>query len=407
MRAEEFNWFVGIDWASEAHDVVLLDAAGADQGRRIVSHTGAALAELGDWLTAISGGHPERVAIGIELMRGAVVETLLARGLVVVGRNPQQLDRFRDRYTIAGAKDDRRDAFVLAAALRTDRARYRRLAVDPTHVVQLRELIQTHEELQEELGRLTNRLREQLARYYPAVLTLCAAADEPWVWDLLTLVPTPAHGARVRPSRVTRLLGTHRIRRLDADAVITALRVPALHVAPGTVEAASAHVALLLARLRLTPRQRTQCAAQMAALLEDLTSDDPEGDAALLRSLPGVGVSVTAAFLVEARDLLAARDYRGLRAHSGVAPVTRQSGKRRTVTMRRACSARLRQATFHWARCSALNDPHSRAIYDAARQRGHSHGRALRGLADCLLRVLIAMLTTRTPYDPSHQRRAA
>ena len=40
------------------------------------------------------------------------------------------LDRFRDRHSVAGAKDDRRDAFVLADSVRTDRPSFRRLHLD-------------------------------------------------------------------------------------------------------------------------------------------------------------------------------------------------------------------------------------------------------------------------------------
>lgn len=36
--------------------------------------------------------------------------------------DPKQLDRFRDRFSPAGAKDDSRDAEALTSALRTDRA---------------------------------------------------------------------------------------------------------------------------------------------------------------------------------------------------------------------------------------------------------------------------------------------
>jgi len=132
-----------------------------------------------------------------------------------------------------------------------------------------------------------------------------------------------------------------------------------------------------------------------------------ESDAAILRSLPGVGRAVAARLLVDATALLAARDYGALRSQSGIAPVTRRSGKRRVVLMRRACSGRLRQAMHHWAFASMQRDPHSREIYAAARTRGQTHGRALRGLGDRLLRVLIAMLKSRTPYDPERIRRAA
>jgi transposase len=138
-----------------------------------------------------------------------------------------------------------------------------------------------------------------------------------------------------------------------------------------------------------------------------LAGDDPESDTVLLCTLPGVGDTVAAALLVEASELLAARDYGRLRCHTGIAPVTRRSGKRREVVMRRACSARLRRAMSHWACGSMQRTPSSRAIHAAARARGQSHGRALRGLADRLLRVRIATLRTRRPYDPQRSIAAA
>ena len=60
------------------------------------------------------------VGVAIETPRGPVVESLMERGIAVHSINPKQLDRFRDRLSPAGAKDDRRDARVLASALRTD-----------------------------------------------------------------------------------------------------------------------------------------------------------------------------------------------------------------------------------------------------------------------------------------------
>jgi transposase len=74
--------------------------------------------------------------------------------------NPKQLDRFRDRHSVAGAKDDRRDAFVLADSLRTDRPSFRRLRLDAPPLFMLRELSRAEETLLEEFRRTTNRLRE-------------------------------------------------------------------------------------------------------------------------------------------------------------------------------------------------------------------------------------------------------
>ena len=68
----------------------------------------------------MTDGQLERVAVGIEVPRGALVELLLERGAAVFALNPKQLDRFRDRFSVAGAKDDRLDARVLRSAVQTD-----------------------------------------------------------------------------------------------------------------------------------------------------------------------------------------------------------------------------------------------------------------------------------------------
>jgi hypothetical protein len=68
--------------------------------------------------------------------------------------------------------------------------------------------------------------------------------------------------------------------------------------------------------------------------------------------------------------------------------------------MRRSITLRLRNALYHWARASIVCQARCKNIYAQMRARGHSHGRALRGLADRWLNVLVAMLRTRTLYDP-------
>jgi transposase len=400
----DYELYVGIDWASQQHQVCVIDATGRRREQRRVAHSGAGLTEFVEHLTSLVTD-PGRIAVAIEVPRGAMVDMLLERGCQVFALNPKQLDRFRDRHTVAGAKDDRRDAFVLADALRTDRAAFRRLTSEAADVIQLRELARIHAELVQDAGRLTNRLREQLWRFYPQALTLCPAADEPWLWTMLQAVPTPAAAQRVARSTLAAVLGRHRIRRLTADEVLAALRAPALGVAPGAAEAASEHVALLLPRLALVHEQRVRCERRLDALLAAVAAAEPHADepehrdVAILRSLPGVGRVVAATMLAEASRPLAARDYQTLRAHAGVAPVTRQSGKGRQILMRRSCNRRLRHAVFHWARNSIRLDPRCGAQYQRLRQR-HGHARALRGVADRLLRVLVAMLTTRTLYQP-------
>jgi hypothetical protein len=62
--------------------------------------------------------------------------------------------------------------------------------------------------------------------------------------------------------------------------------------------------------------------------------------------------------------------------------------------MRQSCNQRMRNASYHWARVSVQRDDHSREHYAQLRRVGHKHGRALRGVADRLLPVLVAMTIT-------------
>jgi transposase len=399
--------FAGIDWASTEHQVCLTSTSIPGSQQRAFPHEASGIGAMVDWLCK-QAEHPEQVAAAIETPHGPIVEALMDRGIAVFSINPKQLDRFRDRFSPAGAKDDRRDALVLASSLRTDRHCFRRVeAMDPL-VVELREWSRMAEELKQERNRLTNRVRQQFWRYYPQFLDLADDPGADWVLALWAKAPTPARVAHLTETKIASTLAAHRIRRITAAAALAILKRPALTVAPGTAEAAQAHIATVAERLRLVNRQIKDVTRRIDALVGQLAGsesqpgqDAEQHDVTILRSLPGVGLIVVATLLAEAPQAIQQRDYHALRTLTGAAPVTKRSGKSCHVEMRQACSHRLRTAVYHWARVAMQHDPASRGRYAALRARGHSHGRALRTVADRLLGVACAMLETRTLFDPS------
>jgi transposase len=410
--SDQTQWYAAVDWASASHHVFLADGDGRRIGERVFEHSGEGLAGMAAWLMAASGAvEAGQIHVAIEVPHGPVVETLLERGFKVHAINPKQMDRFRDRFTLAGAKDDSRDAQVMASALRTDARCFRPLVVADPVVVELREWSRIAEDLGRERNRLTNRFRDQLWRYYPAMLELEADLEAEWLLDLWETVPTPHKAARVRETTIAGLLKRHRIRRFDATQVLGVLRQPSIKVAAGTAEAASAHIVILIASIRLVNRQLKQAHHQLDALTARLipTEEAEPGqqkqhDVEILASLPGVGRIVLATLLAEGSDALQRRDYAALRSLTGVAPVTKRSGKSCIVIRRQAYHHRLANAVYHWARVAMQHDPTSRAKYVALRGRGHSHGRALRSVADRLLNVACAMLRSGTPFDASITR---
>jgi transposase len=403
------RWYAGVDWASESHHVFLTDGDGRKIGEKIFKHSGEGLAEMGAWLMAAGGAAgPDQIYVAIEVPHGPVVETLIERGFKVHAINPKQMDRFRDRFTLAGAKDDSRDAEVMASALRTDPRCFRLLAaIDPV-IVELREWSRIAGDLGAERNRLTNRLREQLWRYFPAMLELESDLGAEWLLDLWELAPTPKKAARIREATVAKVLKRYRIRRFDAAHVLAVLRKQPVQAAAGTAEAASAHITMLIARIRLLNGQIKEAHRQLDALTERLIppaeaepGQTKQHDVEILASLPGVGRIVPATLIAEAWDALQRRDYAALRSLTGVAPVTKRSGKSCIVIRRQACHDRLANAMYHWARVAIQIDPKSKAKYAVLRSRGHSHGRSLRSVADRLLNVACAMLKNRTLFNPS------
>src|SRR6266704_6861789 len=324
---DQRQWYAGVDWASESHHVFLTDGDCRKIGERVFKHGGEGLAEMAAWLMAASGAvAASQIQVAIEVPHGPVVETLIERGFRAHAINPKQMDRFRDRFTLAGAKDDSRDAEVMACALRTDPRCFRLLALADPVVIELREWSRIAEELGADRNRLTNRLREQLWRYFPAILELENDLGSEWLLDLWEIAPTPAKAARIREATIATVLKPHRIRRFDAAHVLDVLRQPPVQVAAGTTEAASAHVATLVARIRLVNRQLKEAHRRLDALTARLipTAEAEPGqrkqrDVEILASLPGVGRIVLATLLAEAFDVLQRRDYAALRSLTGVA----------------------------------------------------------------------------------------
>lgn len=409
----ETNWLesfsAGVDWATETHAACVVDGAGKGLAQFTVQNTPEGLSGLVTRFSEQCGGVHDRLRVAIEVPHGPVVDALLDAGFSVFSINPKQADRFRDRHSPAGAKDDRRDAWVLANALRTDPEAFHRIDPDHPAVVELREWSRIDQELSRDLLAQANRLRAQLLRVAPHWLRLCPAANEPWFWALLELAPTPADARSLRLSQVRRVLKAHRIRRLSPEQVWDVLRSCPPGTPSGVVVAVAAHVLVLLPQLRLLHGQRHKAEAELARCLEGCrtvfaNAEGRPSDVDIVLSVPGIGLHVAACLFGEAGRYLRQRDRQGFRSISGTGPITKSSGKGRLVTMRRACNFRVRDSCYHWARIAVQREVRSKQHYATLRAKGHGHARALRGVNDRDADRLFTMLEHRECYDPSRSR---
>jgi len=405
MNRLHYELLVGIDLGQWLHQACVLDANGELLEERGFEHSVDGLSATLDWLLNLAS-KAERIAVAIEKPHGAVVETLLGRGIAVFAINPKQVDRFRDRHSMSGAKDDRRDAFVLADALRTDGHRFQRLQMPPPEIVALRELLRTRNQLVKNHVALSSQIRDLLARCWPHLSTLAPKekALDSFFCELLQLFldrPT-----EIGSTSIQQLVHKHHIRRVQPDFILEALKLNPLRVAPATIHATADHLRLLVMQVLLVRQHRRDADQFLERWFHGLqrTTQQPYSDAAILASFPGVGAFVLASLLSFAHDPIRLRKLEAFRCLGGIAPVTKQSGKRRQVLLRRARSQPLNNALHHWATIAVLRDPHAKDHYHRLRQRGHSHARALRGVMDRILSIAVAMLRDRTLYDPARRR---
>lgn len=411
LRPIGYQLLVGIDLGQWLHQACVLDANGEFLEERGFEHSVDGLSMTLDWLLSLAGKHAEHIAVAIEKPHGAVVETLLDRGIAVFAVNPKQVDRFRDRHSMSGAKDDRRDAFVLADALRTDGHRFQRLQLPPPEIVALRELLRTRDQIVRNHVALSSQVRDLLARCWPHLVALAPKDKALDVFFCELLHRLFDSTSDLSLENIQKLVHQHHIRRLRPEQILQVLQKSPLRVAPGTTEATSAHLKLLLHQLLLVRQHRRHSDKLLERWFRQLqpVPGQPYTDAAILASLPGVGAFVLASVLSYAHDPVRLRNLDAFRSLGGVAPVTKKSGKRGQkrpqVLMRRARSLPLNNALHHWARIAVLRDPHAKEHYDRLRASGSSHARSLRGVMDRILAIAVAMLRDRTLYDPTRRVR--
>lgn len=387
--------FGGIDWASEKHDVCILDPAGRICTRFAIAHTTDGLADLIARLDRL--GPRAQLPLLIERPSGLLVDTLLEAGFPVVAIHPNALKATRARYSAAQGKADPGDAYIAADVLRTDGHRFRLLRAPSDRTRALRLAVRTREDLVATRVQLANQLRSLLESFWPGATAIFADIDSSISLAFLDRFPTPQSADRLTEARLARFLKTQGYcgRRSAAELLARLRSAPAGLAGEREVEAAGRLVRSMVVVLRPLLTQIRETERLIAAELEH------HPDAPIIQSFPRTGSVNAAQILAELGDdpkRFASFDH--LAAEAGACPVTFQSGKHRGVGFRRACNKRLRQALTTWADNSRHQSAWAAARYRNARGRGCDHPHAVRILARAWLRVLWRCWTDRRPYDP-------
>jgi hypothetical protein len=388
--------FIGHDWAEIHHDIYIEDADGKQLAKARVPDGIEGISRLHE-LVADTGAEPAEVVVASETDRGLFVGALVAAGYEVLAVNPMSVARYRERHSTSGAKSDPGDAYVLAEIARLDRHNHRQIAGDTDLAEAVKVLARAHQSMIWTRQRQTNQLRSTLREFYPAALDAFDSLTSTDALAVLAIAPTPTLGRGLSRSKIASALRRGgRQRRLEERTIEIheALRRDHLQAPHVIADAMGASVAASVAVI-------VELQTQIARLETELADRfDQHPDAKIIRSLPGLGMTLGARVLGEfGDDPNRFVDAKCRKNYAGTSPITRASGKHHVVLARYARNKRLADACYQWAFASITASPGARAFYDQRRAAGDTHNRALRALANRWIGILHGCLRHTTPYN--------
>jgi transposase len=391
----EMERCAGIDWASEEHALCVVDESGRSLAGEMHSHDEVGVRELIARMRALGV-----VRVAIERPDGLLVDRLLEAGFTVLPIHPNKLKATRPRYEAAGGKSDGFDAFVLAELARTDSHRHRALAPNSDETKALRSLTRAREDLVGARVRLANELRAQLDAFWPGAARVFADVDSPIGLAFLERYPAPEDARGLGGKRLEGFLARNGYcgRRPAAELLERLRCAPAGRAGAMEAEARRGAVLGLVAALKPIVAQIRELTSQIAGAVRS----HPDGQIFLPLFKDPKSVITAARLVAEIGDDRGRYPTQeALAADAGMAPVARESGKRKVAGFRWACDKRLRDAVACLANSTRHTHPWARSVYLDARSRGLEHPHAIRVLGRAWLRVLWRCWQDEVAYDPA------
>lgn len=305
--------------------------------------------------------------------------------------------RYRERLSTSGAKSDQGDARTLAEVARLDGHNHRRIEPDTSLADAIKLTARAHQTLIWTRQRQLNQLRSVLREFYPAALETFPELAHHDCLATLAAAPTPAIAAGLTDVDIAvALRHGGRKRSIDNRVAEISLSQTREHLrAPQALEnAMGSHTAALVAIAAELARQIARLDTELGELL------DQHSDAAVIRSIRGLGTKLAARLLGEFGDAPGRFVDAGSRKNfAGPLPITKASGRSHVVLARRTRNLRFADACYQWAFTAISHSPGARTCYDQRRRSGDGHSRALRALANRLVGILHGCLTHRAVYD--------
>ena len=387
---------IGLDRSDRKADLHFIDTA-TGQTR---SETLASSPEnLRQWLFDLRQQHPKAsVAICLEQPAGHLIPFLETyHWITLYPINPISLQKYRETFVTSRAKDDGKDARYLAELLLNHPDKFKAWKPQDSHTRLLQQLVAHRRAVVDERTALTNRLQALLKAYFPQALELCGEdLWRPLATAFLLRWPTLMSARKVRTEKLKQfyyLNGSRSQKLINQRFQLLEQAVP-VSDEPALNQSFALRVQLICRQLQDVVHTIKEFEQQIAQAFDE----HPDRD--IFKSFPGAG-PVLAPRLLGAMGAERERfdSAANLQRYTGIAPVTKQSGKMRYIHRRYRCPLFERQSFHEYAKESVLWCRWAAAYYLDQRSKGKSHHTAVRALAFKWQRIIWRCWQSRTPYQ--------
>ncbi len=391
----ELAALIGLDWADEEHAVCLRVLSTNEIREYTVKQHPQ---KLHDWLSNLRqefGG--QKIGIAIEKSRGGLIYALMEYDfLVLYPINPKALAKYRESCCVSGAKNDPSDAALLMDLIYRHRDRQRPWLPDTVETRTIQLLAEYRRTLVDEQTALTNRIKALLKGYFPQALDWAGELNTVQACDFLSKWPSLELVQKAKPAQLRKFYLDHGCRRAE---IIEGRLGDIRKALPLTKDAAVIHCSTMMVQLTVEAlRPLLSAIKRLAQELNAVFQKHPDSE--LFQSFPGAGEIMAPRLLAAVgtdRNRFEAADE--IQQFSGIAPVTKKSGKSHYVHRRYACPRFIRQSFHEWARLTIHFCDWARSYYEYQRAKGKRHHSAIRALAFKWIRIVFRCWKDRVPYD--------
>ena len=387
---------VGIDTASDKHDVCIMNQEGEIFKRMFTIHNNKTEYKklFNEIESAKKFRNDSKVCIGIE-STGVYSETLVnylskIEAYEIIYINPILTNMFQHSEIIHYAKTDKIDAKGICTFLSDKRKRLYTYTPPSYTILEMRSLGREINHLNKQINKTVNRLTGMLHVVFPEFFQVFDKVKGSACLEYLRLYPTP-----------DMIVKKHSLndvyKKLDSRGRKIENLNKLIHFAKETIghstKSDAIAISFLASQLQLFYSQKEALIDRMDILVTE--------NAMNLAQIPGIGAITACTIMGEIGDISNFRRADSLVAYAGINPMVYQSGKyeAKGLSMSKKGSSYLRNAIILVSRLIIQYDEKFKTYYEKKRAEGKSYNVAIGHVSNKLTRVIYHILKYNEPYD--------